>query len=183
MSVKNNRFVRGLYFLIRNYFGCNRSKYGRLDKDVTINPPFYIGTPENVFIEGPTGIGTGAYISGTNAKFIVKGHCAIGENLTVHTGNHARILGKFVTDIKDTNKPKGFDKDVIIEEDVWIGCNVTLLAGVTIGRGATVAAGAVVTKNVPPYSIVGGVPAMVIKYIYSEEQIIEHERLLYSQNQ
>ena len=59
----------------------------------------------------------------------------------------------------------------IIEDDVWIGCNATILQGVKIGTGAIVAAGAVVTKDVPPYAIVGGVPAKIIKYRFTEEQI------------
>ncbi len=54
-------------------------------------------------------------------------------------------------------------KSIIIEDDVWIGTRVTVLPGVTIGRGAIVGAGAVVTKDVPPYTIVGGVPARIIK--------------------
>lgn len=85
----------------------------------------------------------------------------------------------YVTDITEENKPKGFDKDVIIEEDVWIGCNVTLLAGVTIGRGTTVAAGAVVSKSMPPYCICGGVPAKFIKFYWTIDQILEHETKLY----
>ena len=52
---------------------------------------------------------------------------------------------------------------VVIEDDVWIGGNVTVLPGVTIGQGAVVAAGAVVTRDVPPRTLVGGVPAKVIK--------------------
>lgn len=85
----------------------------------------------------------------------------------------------YVTDITEKNKPIGFDKDVIIEEDVWIGCNVTLLAGVTIGRGTTVAAGAVVSKSMPPYCICGGVPAKFIKFYWTIDQILEHETKLY----
>lgn len=68
---------------------------------------------------------------------------------------------------------------MIIEKDVWIGANVTILEGVTVGRGATIAAGAVVNKDVPPYCIVGGVPAKVIKRYWSVEQILKHEAKIY----
>ena len=74
------------------------------------------------------------------------------------------------------------DQDVHIEDDVWIGTNTTLLKGVTVGRGAVVAAGALVTKDVPPYAIVGGVPAKVLKYRFTPEQIQEHERQLYAED-
>lgn len=67
---------------------------------------------------------------------------------------------------------------VVIEDDVWCGANVTILKGVTIGHGSIVAAGAVVTKSCEPYSIIGGVPAKLIKMRFTPEQIIEHERLL-----
>jgi len=85
----------------------------------------------------------------------------------------------FVSDINEANKPKGYDKDVVVEKDVWIGCNVTLLAGVHVGRGAIIAAGAVVTKDIPAYSICGGVPAKIIKHKWSIEQILEHESIVY----
>ena len=89
----------------------------------------------------------------------------------------------YITDITEENKPKGYDKDVVVEEDVWIGCNVTLLAGVTIGRGSTVAAGAVVSKSMPPYCICGGVPAKFIKFYWTIDQILEHEAKLYSEEE
>lgn len=63
--------------------------------------------------------------------------------------------------------------EIIIEDEVWIGMNVLILSGVKIGKGAIVAAGAVVTQNVPPYAIIGGNPAKVIRYRFSEEMIKE----------
>lgn len=61
--------------------------------------------------------------------------------------------------------------NVVIGNDVWVGANVSIIGGTTIGDGAIIAAGAVVTKDVPPYAIVGGVPAQIIRYRYSGEQI------------
>ncbi|MGT2686378.1 CatB-related O-acetyltransferase [Streptococcus porcinus] len=59
--------------------------------------------------------------------------------------------------------------DIIIKDDVWIGTNAIVLSGVTIGKGAVIAAGSVVTKDVPPYTIYGGVPAKPIKKRFSDE--------------
>jgi serine acetyltransferase len=70
--------------------------------------------------------------------------------------------------------------NIVIDDDVWIGYGVTILSGVHIGQGAVVAAGAVVTKDVPPYAIVGGVPAKIIKYRFSPEIIEELMKIDYS---
>lgn len=99
--------------------------------------------------------------------------------MSVYTGNHASVIGKFCSSVIETYKPDGYDKDVIIESDVWIGAIVTLLSGTTIGRGSIVAVGAVVNKSTPPYSVVGGVPAKFIKFKWSIDEILEHESKLY----
>lgn len=65
-------------------------------------------------------------------------------------------------------------KTIRICDDVWIGYGAILLHGITIGEGAIVAAGAIVTKDVPPYSIVGGVPAKLLKMRFSDEDIEKH---------
>jgi len=81
--------------------------------------------------------------------------------------------------VTDDEKLPENDMPVVIEDDVWCGANVTILKGVTIGHGSVVAAGAVVTKSFPPYSIIGGVPAKLIRMRFTPEQIEDHERLFY----
>lgn len=70
--------------------------------------------------------------------------------------------------------------DIIVDDDAWIGYGATIMSGVHIGQGAVVAAGAVVTKDVPPYAIVGGVPAKVIKYRFEPDMIKELLKVDYS---
>lgn len=71
--------------------------------------------------------------------------------------------------------------DIVINDDVWIGERSMILSGVTIGQGAVVCAGAVVTSDVPPYAIVGGVPAKIIKYRFDGETIKAMLMIDYSQ--
>ena len=100
-----------------------------------------------------------------------------GPNVTVITGDHRTdLIGRYMTSVRNEEKLPENDQTVVFEGDNWIGANVTILKGVRIGKGAIVASGAVVNKDVPPYSIVGGVPARVIKYRFSEEQIKEHQQ-------
>lgn len=180
--LKNNRFIRGLYFGYRSRFGYARASFGYLCPKATFTPPMHIINPKNIFIYSEGAI-CDATISALNAKFVVKKGCSIACGLNVQTGNHVRQVGMFVNEITESNKPEGYDHDVIIEEDVWIGSNVTLLSNVTIGRGTTVAAGAVVNKSVPPYCICGGVPAQVIKFYWTIDQILEHESILYPESE
>lgn len=148
----------------------------------TVKSPLYCANYQNISMGNGCGIGSNAYITALNAQLIIKDNCAIAEGLTVHTGNHARIIGIPITQITESIKPKGYDHDVIIEEDVWVGAHVTILQGVTIGRGATIAAGAVVTKDMPPYSICGGIPAKPLKFYWTVDQILAHEEKLYKES-
>ena len=182
-KIKNNRFIRGLYFWYKSYFGYSRSSFGYIADDVVLSPPFVVSNPRNLYIGNNVGIGGNAHLSCLNAKCIIKGNVAIAHGLSVHTGNHAHIKGMFITDITEANKPEGYDNDVIVEKDVWVGCNVTLLSGVTVGRGCTIAAGAVVAKSTPPYAVIGGVPAKFIKFKWTIDEILEHEAALYPEEE
>ena len=173
--------LRGIINRIKNYvlFKC---RFGHIGKNVLIDLPICFDNPANVYLYDNTHLSSGSYISTTNAKFIMKRYSGASNNLMVRTGNHDMIVGKFYRTITNREKNKDLDKDVIVNDDVWIGCNVTLLSGVNVGRGAIIAAGAVVNKDVLPYSVVGGVPAKFIKFKWSVQQILEHERILYNEN-
>ena len=135
-----------------------------------------------------TEIGNYSYISAhtvvENAsigKFCsIADHCRIG--LANHTLHHLSTSPVF-TLAKNAAKTQWIkesidvvsSKKVIIGNDVWIGSHAIVLGGVKIGDGAVIGAGAVVTKDVPPYAVVGGVPAKVLKYRFSQNVI---DRLL-----
>jgi len=121
-----------------------------------------------------------ATLFSTDAKLIIGNKVALGPKVTIMTGNHATdIIGTFMWDVH--SKKEGLDKDVILEDEIWVGSNVTILSGAHISRGCVIAAGAIVNKYLPPYSIAGGVPAKVLKYRFTPEQIIEHEKFLYEE--
>lgn len=98
------------------------------------------------------------------------------------TGNHVptvglnqRIIGRL--HINDN------EKGVYIDEDCWCGANVTLLGGTHLKRGVIVGANSLVNKEIPPYAVVVGSPAKIIASKFTLEQIIEHEKKLYPENE
>jgi acetyltransferase-like isoleucine patch superfamily enzyme len=128
-------------------------------------------------------IGSDVFI-GKGACFTARKGITIGDkvmfgpNVTIRGGDHnTAVLGKYMADVHD--KRSEDDMPVLIEDDVWVGTGVIILKGVTIGRGAIIGAGAVVTRSVPPYAIAVGVPARVIGFRWSVEEILKHEVVLY----
>lgn len=94
----------------------------------------------------------------------------LGNNHQTQTLTSYPLWSRFVAYNPIDSTTKG---PIVVEDETWIGTNALILSGVKIGKGAIVAAGAVVTKDVPNYSIVGGNPAKIIKYRFSEEVISE----------
>lgn len=113
---------------------------------------------------------------GPNVKFIVGQH-PVGTFVSTHPAFYSLHSASGFTYCKEQRFPDYIDPiqdnkyQFVVGNDVWIGDSVKIMAGVTIGDGAVLATGSVVTKDVPPYAIVGGVPAKVIKYRFSEEDI------------
>lgn len=118
----------------------------------------------------------------------------IGNNIDI--ANNVGLIGKYDHDyskvgvsIKDapwigdvTYDFKGKDQKIIIDDDVWIGFGSVVFTGVHVHRGAIIAAGSIVTKDVPPYAIVAGNPAKIKGYRFTDEQITEHEKVLYQKD-
>jgi len=123
-------------------------------------------------------IGRGAKFSAAHAIIHIGSKVMFGPNVLIRGGNHnTDVLGKFMFDVKE--KRSFDDEDVVISDDVWVGANATILKGVTIGRGSIVAAGALLNKTYPPYSVIGGLPAKVLKRRFTYEEVTEHETILY----
>lgn len=134
---------------------------------------------ENLSIGDGTSIPKGSIIYCTNAKCTIGNKVVFGPKPTIITGDHRiDIIGKHIIDIKEDEKLPENDLPIVIEDGCWIGANVTILKGVTIGKGSVVAAGAIVTKSCEPYSIIGSVPAKLIKMRFSPDQISQHENAL-----
>lgn len=153
---------------------------------------------ENLSVGDGTSIPKGSIFYCTEAPLTIGKKVVFGPKPTIMTGDHpVDVIGKHIIDVtvkekfvcrsgnkenSDNEKYNPYDLPVVIEDGCWIGANVTILKGVTIGRGSVVAAGAVVTKSCEPYSIIGGIPAKLIKMRFTQEQIMEHERILGNDN-
>lgn len=150
-----------------------------LKKWLKDNPWVSIGSQvefplESRILGTPTEIKDNVWITGT---MIIKGgtsvtigkYSTMADNFRIITVNHqldkADLQGKFTVTSDISKGP------VYIGNNIWCGDNVTILSGVTIGDGAAIGAGSVVTRDIPPFAIVAGVPARVIKYRFSRKVI------------
>jgi putative colanic acid biosynthesis acetyltransferase WcaF len=142
-----------------NFFKCNylRLQGASIGKSVTFYPGIKINPSKNIKIGDHVDLAWGVLIT-TGGSVEIGDRTLVGYRTQILSANHLIPAAK--------GKIFGaghVSKKITIKNDVWIGANCIILAGVTIGEGAVVAAGSVVTKDIAPFTIVGGVPAKLIK--------------------
>jgi acetyltransferase-like isoleucine patch superfamily enzyme len=133
----------------------------KLDRSFRMFPPFYTDFGKNITIGKDVFINSGCHFQDQGGIEIGDG-ALIGHNVVLATINH---------DLNPRKNRKNHYAPIKIGTRVWIGSNATILPGVTIGDYAVVAAGAVVTRDVPAMTIVGGVPAKVLKVVQEEKEM------------
>lgn len=131
-----------------------------VDVTFTLFPPFHTDCGKNIAVGKSVFINSGCKFQDQGGIVIGDG-ALIGHNVVLATLNHSLA----VRDRQDL-----IPGPIRIGKNAWIGSNVTILPGVTVGDGAVVAAGAVVTKDVPAYTVAGGVPARVLRPLTEEEK-------------
>ena len=130
-----------------------------VDESFGLFPPFYTDCGKNIHIGKNVFTNMGCKFQDQGGIYIGDG-ALIGHNTVLATLNHA---------MSPNDRGSMLPAPIHIGKNVWIGANATVLSGVTIGDGAIVAAGAVVTRDVPENTIVGGVPAKIIRHLTKEE--------------
>lgn len=156
-------------------------QYSDVSSEVTIGERCLL---HKVLLSGNISVGNNTTINGPGTEFYssvskikIGSFCSIARHTAIQDHNHniKNITTYFIKYhvFKESNRSSDLVSkgDVVIGNDVWIGTQCVILSGVTIGDGAVIAANSVVTKDVPPYAIVGGTPAKVLQYRFTQEII------------
>ncbi len=157
LIIKNLPHSRFLFFFnkIRVWYLSKVLKIMEYDKSSYFENNIYIGSARKLRIGKTVQINENVVLQNVT----IGNYVMIAPNVAIMSLSHNFSNTSIPMVLQGNSK----EKEVVIEDDVWLGRNVIILPGVTIGKGSIVAAGAVVSKDVRPYSIVGGVPARLIK--------------------
>lgn len=131
----------------------------------------------NIILGNDVYIGPGATFNSAISTIKIGNKIMFGPNVTIMGGDHRfNVVGKYMFDVHE--KLPSNDKDVIIEDDVWVGSNVIILKGVTIGEGSIIGAGSIVVKDIPPYSVYVGSPPLKLMSRWDEKNVNLHRQNL-----
>ena len=164
--------------MLKKYLKCFRMIFIKVGKTKLIHCGSHTYSGAKVKIgPGKVSIGHHSFVgpeSWLQSKATIGNYVMLAGRVAIVGGDH-KINVPGVPAIK---AGRDINKEVVIEDDVWIGYGVIIMHGVTVGEGSVVAAGSVVTKDVEPYTVVGGVPAKKIKDRFNNEQQEIHRRAL-----
>lgn len=172
----------GISFAIMETKWRDRSKYGLWDETATMMKPVDISALHNLYIHPYARVQPGLRLISYTGKFIVKKFASCGANMLVITGNHVPTVGipQFFLGTLHINDK---EKDIVIGEGAWVGAHTTLLSGAMIGRGAVIGANSLVNKEIPPYAVAVGSPAKIIATTFTVDQVLEHERKVFPEEE
>jgi virginiamycin A acetyltransferase len=152
------------------------------EQNVLVGSPV-TGSSRNTFIGAYSYMNSGGYI---RENVFIGRYCSIGRRVTIGAGMHA-IHGLSSSPLVRNGTARLYSTDeverlaiakarsgfTILNNDIWVGDGVIVMPGITIGTGAVIGANSVVTKDVPPYAVVGGCPAKIIKYRFPDDVVCE----------
>lgn len=183
MKLKNGKHIN-FFFLVSSCFenlsaGLKSFYYHllwRRDNSENLTQLGYVYSYNNISVGKYSYGKLNVFSNQGTSKLVIHNFVAIGPDVDFilqeeHPLSNISMF-PFKENVLNIDRPEALSKgDIIIDDDVWIGQRATILSGVHIHQGAVVAAGAVVTHDVPPYAIVGGVPAKIIKYRFPQDVI------------
>lgn len=172
------KIIKKLYHLYLYYFKWRKYTIGRnlhasrlvvlwAKHNIVIGDNFYIGRYSQIECDAKIG------------NNVIFANCVALVGRYDHNYMQIGTPIRLSSQIRDDNYNwKGINSNVTIEDDVWVGYGAIVLSGIRIGKGSIIAAGSVVTKDVEPYSIVGGNPAKLIKHRFTDKEQMLHESLI-----
>ena len=182
MKALIRRLLGGFRTIYQQYVEpYDKKKYTKIGKHTIVAGNTHV-VPRNMEIDDYCVIQDRLNFISFKGKLYVKKYSVISSGVTIVPASHQLTVGVpfYLSTVGHINDKEG---DVCIDEDCWIGTGAIILSNCHIGRGAVVAAGAVVTKDVPAYAVVAGVPAKIIASKFTLEQILKHETILYPEGE
>lgn len=169
-------FVRRAWRRLRMY--ALRPLFGSHGAGFRFDPDGCYEHFRNIHVGDDVSLGLRPVMLAALSEIRIGSHVMFGPEVIVVGGGHNLTApGRFMKSVHE--KTGNEDLGVVIEDDVWVGARAMILRGVRVGRGSVVGGASVVSKSVPPYAIVAGNPARVVKFKWDVETILRHEAALY----
>jgi acetyltransferase-like isoleucine patch superfamily enzyme len=170
LDISHRGFRRLRMYLLRPLFGSHGRGF--------MFDPDGLYSFQNIHAGDQVNLGYQPILMAARSEIRIGSHVMFGPQVMVVGGGHNTTkVGAFMIEVQE--KTANDDLGVVIEDDVWVGARAILLRGVTLGRGTIVGAGSIVNRSTPPYAIVAGSPAHLVRFRWDVDTILAHESALY----